>query len=482
MSEIWISIQQRLFGRQVVRWLRPVAIAVVLLGSYYLGRNGGVQLLALLVGGGMALIFMRYPFIAMISLVFASLFIPVEIGTGTGSGINLTMILIMVLMGLWLVDMLIQKRSIRIFSSRVMPPLFAFSIIAVLAFFAGQLPWFSFATQVSMAAQVGGLVLFLLSAGAFLWIANHVDDLKWLRWMVWIYVALGGLYTFMHFTVIAHIIPGVSRVPLYIKDATGSIFWVWIVALSASQALLNRKLKMRWRILLGMVSFITLAAGWQNRQWASGYLPAVIALLVVLLMVEWRIGVFAGVLMVLAVLVFNPPFVDPAFTSDQYSAITRAEAWKIVLGDIWRINPLLGLGPSNYYNYTRLFPILGYNVQFNSHNQYVDILAQTGILGMAAFLWLVFEIGWLGWRLKDRAAPGFNYAYVIGALAGLVGTLVAGMFGDWLIPFVYNVTMSGFRTSVFAWVFLGGLVAIERLTKAPSEEMTLSGEIQARNY
>jgi len=183
------------------------------------------------------------------------------------------------------------------------------------------------------------------------------------------------------------------------------------------------------------------------------------------------------------VLVFNPPFTDPAFTADQYSAFTRTEAWKILLGDIWRVSPLLGLGPSNYYNYTPLFNIMGYYVQFNSHNQYVDIVAQTGILGLAAFAWLAFEIGWLAWRLKDRAAPGFNYAYVIGALAGLGGTLAAGMLADWLIPFVYNINLRGFRSSVFAWIFLGGLVAIERLTEAPersgAQQAAPGGEIQA---
>jgi hypothetical protein len=41
--------------------------------------------------------------------------------------------------------------------------------------------------------------------------------------------------------------------------------------------------------------------------------------------------------------------------------------------------------------------------------------------------------------------------------------LVSGMFGDWLIPFVYNIGLNGFRASVFGWLFLGGLVVIERL-------------------
>jgi O-antigen ligase len=146
---------------------------------------------------------------------------------------------------------------------------------------------------------------------------------------------------------------------------------------------------------------------------------------------------------------------------NSYSLMTRLEAWRIVL-EIVKINPFLGLGPSNYYFYTPLFPILGYSVQFNSHNNYVDIIAQTGFLGLLCFFWLAGEIGLLGWNLRERVPQGsFARAYVYGALGGLAGSLAAAMLGDWLIPFVYNIGLAGFRASVLAWLFLGGLVVIE---------------------
>ena len=43
--------------------------------------------------------------------------------------------------------------------------------------------------------------------------------------------------------------------------------------------------------------------------------------------------------------------------------------------------------------------------------------------------------------------------------------LVAGMLGDWLLPFVYNVGTNGYRASIIGWVFLGGLLAIHQLWK-----------------
>ncbi len=150
------------------------------------------------------------------------------------------------------------------------------------------------------------------------------------------------------------------------------------------------------------------------------------------------------------------------YSSDTYSISTRVDAWGIIL-EIVKVNPVLGLGFANYYWYTPLFQIRGWMVSFNSHNNYVDIIAQTGLLGLAAFLWLFLEIGRVGWRLLNRVPEGFPKAYVYGALAGLVGTLVAAALGDWVLPFTYNIGMAGFRTGVLAWLFLGGLVALETM-------------------
>jgi hypothetical protein len=102
-------------------------------------------------------------------------------------------------------------------------------------------------------------------------------------------------------------------------------------------------------------------------------------------------------------------------------------------------------------------------VYFNSHNQYVDLIAQTGFLGMACFLWFFGAVAWFGWKLRTRVTNGFAQAYIYGALGGLVGTLVAGALGDWVLPFFYNVTLGGFRASMLGWLFLGGLVALEQI-------------------
>jgi hypothetical protein len=107
-------------------------------------------------------------------------------------------------------------------------------------------------------------------------------------------------------------------------------------------------------------------------------------------------------------------------------------------------------------------------VSFNSHNNYVDIVAQTGMVGLVCFLLFMWEVGRLGWRLREQVPAGFARAYVYGALGGLAGMIVAAMLGDWVLPFVYNIGLDGFRSSMLGWLFIGGLVSLEQIGKSQS--------------
>jgi O-antigen ligase len=150
--------------------------------------------------------------------------------------------------------------------------------------------------------------------------------------------------------------------------------------------------------------------------------------------------------------------------TDTYSWGTRLDAWFIVI-EIAKASPIFGLGFANYYWYALYFPIRGYFVPFNSHSQYIDIIAQTGILGLLSFLWIFFAVGRLGWQLRETAPEGFPRAYTYGVIGGVAGTLVAAGLVDWVLPFAYNIGLAGFRASILPWIFMGGLVCIEQLVR-----------------
>jgi O-antigen ligase len=197
----------------------------------------------------------------------------------------------------------------------------------------------------------------------------------------------------------------------------------------------------------------------------SGWIPSLLCIAAMVGLRSWRAGLALALVGSVGAWFLSTQLI----ATDEYSISTRYDAW-VIMAEIIKTNPIWGLGFANYYWYTPLFPIRGYAVSFNSHNNYVDIAAQTGIVGLTCFLWFLWESGRLGWRLLKQLPDGFARAYVYGALGGLVGTAVLAMLGDWVLPFFYNIGFSGFRGSLFVWLFLGGLVSLEHMDKLPELE------------
>jgi hypothetical protein len=413
--------------------------------------------LLLVVAFGAFILNVRYPPIGLLAIVACGLLINFEIGTNTNTSINIVVILLPMFIGIWLIDMFVRKRSIQLIPSRTNLPLVALAIVSILAFGIGQIDWFLYARQAPIFSQFGGLVLILLSVGAFTFSANAIRSITWLKRLTWLFVIIGAII------VVSRVFPILGQ---RINDSlpngtTGSMFWIWLTAIVFSQFLVNRELPHRWRLLLFvLIVLLVYEALIRGYVWKSGWIPAVAAVGVI----TWIRFRKLRVILTLGGIVIIWLIISYAIESDQYSYITRLEAWKIIINEIIKVNPILGLGPSNYRFYTPLFPIMGYWIEFNSHNNYVDLLAQIGVLGLIAFLWFVWEIWKLGWGLVKTVSDSFSKAYIYGALGGLIGMLVAGMLGDWVIPFVYNVGLKGFRASVLGWIFLGGLVVIEKVT------------------
>jgi hypothetical protein len=440
-------------------------LLLLLAASYRLSPNQSGLLVAAVLVGWVTLFFWRRPTWGLAAIIPITMFVGISQRFGIGRYLNETVLLVLLLSGLWLLDMVVRQRKISFVPSRPVLPLLALVVSALLALANGQLLWFLFASPAPIGAQIGGTGLFVLAAAAFLLVAHQVRELKWLRHITWAFLFFGVLFY------IARLLPGLQLGQLFQRGAFGSLFSLWFSALALGQALFNRELKMTWRVVLAGLAVAGFLTMWfQGRDWASGWAPSLMAIAVLIWLRSWRLALLLAVVGVSAKLALDPNLINDLLAADEYSIMTRWAAWEIVLGQIVRVSPILGLGPANYYHYTPLFPILGWYVQFNSHNQYVDLVAQVGILGLACFLWFAWEIGRLGWRLRDRAPHGFARAYVYGALAGLVGTLAAGMLADWLIPFVYNIGFIGFRSSLWAWMFLGGLVAIEQMTNSPSSK------------
>ena len=434
--------------------LRPMLVVGELLLVTALAFMASQRQLALFLflplGLGSVLIFQRWPSLGLIIASVAGLVVPF-LGP---SGLNVTMILIAMLLGLWLLDMLVSQHPIQLAPSRTIWPLLAFVVVAVISFLVGQLPWLTFALHAPLGAQLGGLSIILLSVSTFLLAAKQIQDLRWLRWLTWSFLSVGALSL-----LIRSVLPSIGLLTGNFFPSVSTVFYVCVVSMAFSQALINGDLHPFWRIALGglvlIALYVLVALKFADK---SGWLSVFVSMGAIIAARSWRAGLALAPVAVIAALYMWSGLVS----TDEYSISTRFDAW-IIMGQIIKINPILGLGFANYYWYTPLFPIRGYAVSFNSHNNYVDIVAQTGLVGLVCVLWFFWEVGWLSWRLRNDTPTGFAQAYVYGALGILAGMIAAGMFGDWVLPFFYNIGLNGFRTSMLGWLFLGGLVSLTQM-------------------
>ncbi len=414
----------------------------------------------------LALIFlMNRPDLGMAALVCTAFLIPFEVAVSASVTINPVFPALGVLALLWLLRSAHNKRLL-IVSSRPMVPLVLLTGMATVSWIYGNAVWDVTVPKASnlLFIQLAQWTIFALSAVAFILMAQQ--SIKTLRWTVAAFIVLGTIGLVARY---GGPFSGLVSLVLTTAPFSNGTFFVWMAALSAGQALFNQDLGRPWRFALGTLAIAVPILGfWQNTDWASSWLPPLLALLVLALMRFRRAGPLL-VLLALLIVILSSGALGQIYdwqTERDVSVAGREVLWDMVV-KLGLRQPILGLGLTTYHQYARFTPLfLGsaswYEPNVNAHNVYIDVFAQMGVIGLALLLWALASIGSLGLRLRRQLSGDFRAGYVASALAGLVAMAVASALVDWLIPFVYNVGLSGFRFSIFSWVFFGGLVIIAR--------------------
>ncbi len=223
--------------------------------------------------------------------------------------------------------------------------------------------------------------------------------------------------------------------------ATGVTVWIvgshaqlGVAALTALAAgtlwLLNRRLTARWRraVIGGAV------------------IAAVLAPAVIVRVYSQRTGVFERV-----------AAGDGALAGGLYATTAQHVRLRIEFAEtglrIWATSPLFGVGAGRYHGLSARFMspwLLGfYPHGENAHNNYLQIAAELGAAGLAAFLGLLAAIAWSLWRAL-RAGPRLD-VLLAGSAAGTAAFLAASVTGH---PLLLGETAYPF------WIVAGVALAI----------------------
>ncbi len=150
------------------------------------------------------------------------------------------------------------------------------------------------------------------------------------------------------------------------------------------------------------------------------------------------------------------------------------------------IRPLVGYGPeSMYVAYNRFYPpLLGHYESRTaspdrSHNETLDSLVITGLLGFAAYLWLFgsllyYGLSWLGWIPDQSRRRLFFIFLVTGALAAVAAVIptVGPHFFGLAVPV-------GMVLGMLAYLVLCGFFSPESLPAAHPHQILLIGILAA---
>jgi O-antigen ligase len=467
-------------SQHLARVLPVLVIAGVLVLAALVGRPplARFRLLFLMLGTGGAgmLILLQQPSLGLVALAGLSFTLPFTLGTGSDVRLTPPVFLIAAIAAAWLLTGL-HNRSLRLPGSRPMLPLLLFVASGLVSLVAGRAYWDPLVPQPGnlLWVQLGQWGLYALSVAIFLLAADLGQRGRWLEIATWTFLAVASM------VVLEFYLPPLGRLLGWSSGgmANRSMFWVWLAALGAGQLLFNERLRPVARLwLVVLLAAAAFVVWFMQRDWVSGWVPFSVAFLTVFVLWVWRRNrpvtlVLCAILVLIGAMLYPTLFAHAGGETElEISWGGRVFLYRAVL-DAVKDHPLLGLGPAAYRQYTSTHWLatgfgkaLYLQPQVSSHNNYIDIYAQQGLVGLALFLWFLVELGVLGRRLARRVAGDFPDGYVQGALGGLAGTLVAMLLADWFLPFVYNIGFPGFRTSALAWMFLGGLVALEQVARS----------------
>jgi hypothetical protein len=443
-----------------------LALAVVL------GRRSSIIILAAqfaLVG---ALILLRWPLLGFLLLIPSALVVRLEVSTGTEVSLNPASLLVPVLLGIWLLNSM-MRHDLRLAPSRTNRPLFLFLVASLISIPISHVIWDPTVPRSDrfIVVQLAQWALFAFSASIFWLIGNRITNQVWLKRITIFYLIVAEAMALVRVT------PGNE----YIAYTTLSFaverapFWLLLTAVAAGQLLFNQHLSGRLRLCLIIILGTTVYYALGIQQERSSNWVGVFTVLGVLTWLRFprlRWLSFVALIVTMASGVLFSVIYDFAGGDEKWteSGASRGVLIQRVL-ELSMRNPITGIGPAAYrpYGFTRpLFYEGAYWIEprINSHNNYVDLFSQVGIVGLGLFFWFMAELAWLGWRLRKVFKDGFAGGYVNGMLAAWAGIMVIMALADWFLPFVYNIGFSGFQASVLLWMFFGGLITLEQVARA----------------
>ncbi len=405
---------------------------------------------------------MPQPQYGPVIILIAALFIPLSLPTGTESRLVDSFLLTIFFVGNWLAKMIFIDKKFSLVPAPANKPLLGFIAVTFFSIIWSGLLRDPLADPANLSSkfvfvQFASALTMVMLPGAFLLVINYVRDIRLFKWMVAL-VLVGGVLGIAY---------RLNFSPFYVVNDSG-LFTMWVVVIATALVLFNNNLSWGWKVPL-----LIIVGAWIHYRfvlqiwWMAGWLPSIIVLAILPFMRSKKL--FAVVLVIAAIYVMmnSDYFFDTVIGNEtNESGNSRMTAWEMN----WTVTGkhlLFGTGPAGYaVYYMSYFP----NNAMATHNNVIDILAQTGVFGLSFVFWFFITLIWQGYKVcvRLRGRRDFVEALANIGFAGSVACLVMMMFGDWLFPFTYTQTIAGFDYVVYSWLFMAVIPVLDLMFPAGS--------------
>jgi O-antigen ligase len=124
-------------------------------------------------------------------------------------------------------------------------------------------------------------------------------------------------------------------------------------------------------------------------------------------------------------------------TDANYASLERLAHWQSAL-HMWRDHPWFGVGFGNYSAVYAEYALPKWPYALgHAHNYYLNIAAETGLIGLSAYLGLWATAAWQTWRAARGTTSAYHRALALGALGMLVHVSVHNVVDNLWVHNIY---------------------------------------------
>jgi len=341
--------------------------------------------------------------------------------------------------------------GIKLAKTRLNLPIAVFFSVAVLSAMSSYFIWDDDVSRYDkqFLYQVSEIGIWALCAVAFFLTASAMRDKRWIAALYWPLVIVGIYVTFFQ-------VSGIGM-PWTINRST---FITAFAATLTTARILYGKESAAGKIGLAVLLGIFILGSFWSRSWVSGWLTTGFGMMLVVFYYSRKLFAVAVLLLMIGFTLYSAPVLTVYDESQAEGDMDRINLWVDAANMAMAVNPILGIGPADYLTYSRKYGSVWYgNTTYTTaHSDYAQMIAELGLFGIIAFIWLIVAGIRTGFD-AIRDGPVELRWFTVGATAIFAAIAVTSLVGDYLLPSRVNGGIWSFSTSVFPWLLLGAAAA-----------------------